>query len=62
MRYGMRLLKNYYKWSVVKENNITSDEEQLLTLFGEFPRFCPDIIKMINIDNDILLNINDKFR
>lgn len=58
----MRLLKNYYKWSVVKENNITSDEEQLLTLFGEFPRFCPDIIKMINIDNDILLNINDKFR
>lgn len=61
MRYGMRMLKNHYKWTVNKGEHITCEEE-LLTLFGEFPRFCPDIIKMVNMDEAVLMNINDKFR
>lgn len=62
MRYGIRILKNHYKWSAVKDKNITSDEEQLLTLFGEFPRFCPDIMKMLKIEYIVSLSVNDKFR
>lgn len=58
----MRMLKNHYKWATFKEENITHKEEELLTLFGEFPRFCPNIIEMINIDEIISMNINDKFR
>lgn len=58
----MRMLKNYYKWSIVKEENISNAEEKLLTLFGEFPRFCPDIMKMVNVDDVVEMNINDKFR
>lgn len=61
MRYGMRILKNHYKWTITKDGNIT-DEEELLTLFGEFPRFCPNIIKMTSIDDVILMNLRDKFR
>lgn len=58
----MRMLKNHYKWAISKEEMIVQKEEEILTLFGEFPRFCPNIIKMINIDETITMNINDKFR
>lgn len=61
MLYGMRILKNHYKWIIPNDETIT-DEEELLTLFGEFPRFCPNIIKMTNIDDVILVNLSDKFR
>lgn len=61
MRYGMRILKNQYKWTKIKNDNLTFEEE-VLTLFGEFPRFCPNIIKMTNIDDVLLMGINDKFR
>lgn len=61
MRYGMRILKNHYKWTNSNDETIT-DEEELLTLFGEFPRFCPNIIKMISIDDVILINLSDKFK
>ncbi|VVC30846.1 ATPase, dynein-related, AAA domain,von Willebrand factor, type A,AAA+ ATPase domain,P-loop [Cinara cedri] len=61
MRYGMRILKNQYKWAIPKEINFTYEEE-ILTLFGEFPRFCPNIIKMANIDDVLLMSTNDKFR
>lgn len=57
----MRMLKNYYKWTVPKDENNTSDEE-LLTLLGEFPRFCPNIIEMTNMDDIFTMDINDKFR
>lgn len=57
----MRMLKNHYKWTISKDENI-AHEEELLTLFGEFPRFCPNVIEMINIDETISMNINDKFR
>lgn len=56
----MRMLKNHYKCIITKEQNVSSNDEELLTLFGEFPRFCPDIIKMTNMD--VSMNINDKFR
>lgn len=59
----MRMLKNHYKWTIFKDENITRKEEALLTLFGEFPRFCPVIKDIINIDETtISMNINDKFR
>lgn len=58
----MRMLKNYHKWSAVKDKNITFDEDQLFTLFGEFPRFCPNIMKITNIADVVPLNIHDKFR
>lgn len=56
------MLKNHYKWSINKDQNITNEEEELLTLFGEFPRFCPDIKKMINMDEVVSMNMSDKFR
>ncbi|XP_060859886.1 midasin [Metopolophium dirhodum] len=62
MRYGMRMLKNHYKWSIPREKNVTSEDVELLTLFGEFPRYCPDIIKMTNMDDAVSMNISDKFR
>jgi len=62
MRYGMRILKNHYKWTVSRDNHVTSKDIELLTLFGEFPRFCPNIIKMTNMDDAVSMNISDKFR
>lgn len=58
----MRILKNHYKWAITKNENISCDEVELLTLFGEYPRFCPDIIQMTNMDNVVSMNISDKFR
>lgn len=58
----MRMLKNHYKWSITKDENVSNTEEELLKLFGEFPRFCPDIIKMVNMDDVVKMNLNDKFR
>lgn len=60
MRYGMRILKNQCKWTIKKDEHLTCEE--LLTLFGEFPRFCPDIIKMTNVDDVLSMGTNDKFR
>jgi len=62
MRYGMRMLKNHYKWSIQRDKNVTREDLELLTLFGEFPRFCPNILKMTNMDEAVSMNINDKFR
>lgn len=56
------MLKNHYKWSIIKYRNVSDAEEELLKLFGEFPRFCPDIIKMANMDDVVTMNISDKFR
>lgn len=56
----MRILKNHYKWSMDKNENLNC--EDLLTLFGEFPRFCPNIIQMTNMDDLVSMNVNDKFR
>lgn len=58
----MRMLKNHYKWSIIKDENVSNAEEELLTLFGEFPRFCPDIKKMVDMDDVVTMNISDKFR
>ncbi|KAE9533494.1 hypothetical protein AGLY_009132 [Aphis glycines] len=62
MRYGMRMLKNHYKWTVSRDKHVTSKDIELLTLFGEFPRFCPNIIKMTNMDDAVSMDISDKFR
>lgn len=58
----MRMLKNHYKWRITKAKHISRAEEELLTLFGEFPRLCPNIIQMTNMDDVVSLNTNDKFR
>lgn len=58
----MRMLKNHYKWTVSRDKHVTSKDIELLTLFGEFPRFCPNIIKMTNMDDAVSMNISDKFR
>lgn len=58
----MRMLKNHYKWATTKEEHFIHNENELLTLFGEFPRFCPNIIKMVNMDEAVSMNTNDKFR
>jgi len=56
------MLKNHYKWSVPRDKNVTREDVELLTLFGEFPRLCPNIIKMTNMDDAVSMNISDKFR
>lgn len=59
----MRILKNHFKWHSAQNNElITNNDEEILTIFGEFPRFCPNTIDMLNIDEVISMNINDKFR
>ncbi|XP_025407976.1 midasin-like [Sipha flava] len=62
MRYGMRMLKNHYKWAINKNENISCNEVELLKLFGKYPRFCPNIIQMTSMDNEVSMNISDKFR
>lgn len=59
----MRMLKNHFKSALAQNNDfITPKDEELLTIFGEFPRFCPNVIDMMNMDESISMNINDKFR
>ncbi|XP_050541449.1 midasin [Daktulosphaira vitifoliae] len=62
MRYGMRILRNYFKWSLERETHITHNQEKLLRLLGEFPRYCPDIMEMVDMDDIASMNTNDKFR
>lgn len=57
----MRMLKNNFK-STLAQDNITSKDEEFLTIFGEFPRLCPNVIDMLNMDEVVAMNINDKFR
>lgn len=58
----MRMLKNHYKWAIIGNEIISRDEINLIKLFGEYPRFCPNIIQMTNMDNVVSMNISDKFR
>lgn len=58
----MRILRNYFKWSLEKEKHVTNNQEKLLRVLGEFPRYCSDIMEMVDMDDIASMNINDKFR
>jgi len=61
MRYGARLLLHHYKCLICEDKHTHILEEEL-TLFGEFPRFCPNIIDMTNKDIVVSMTTNDRFK